>query len=184
MKKLSFKSPGNRKSKIEPKLEKINSDEKDPEYLQSEQIDSDSNTPANRQFRKASLNTDTDQSITLYEARFSSSHATSHPENANTFRHYNEDGSMIRPIIEEDEDEYLHSSVTNSSQREILRNAGSYSSNRQQSKPNQIMKLTGEDSFENEEIAIDTDRMNQQEEMDEDDYRTEETQGPEDNNNT
>ena len=48
MKKLSFKSPINRKSKIEPKLQKINSDEKDPEYLASEQIDSDSNTPANR----------------------------------------------------------------------------------------------------------------------------------------
>lgn len=48
MKKLSFKSPQGRKSKIEPKLEKINSDEKDAEYLPSEQVDSDNVTPANR----------------------------------------------------------------------------------------------------------------------------------------
>lgn len=41
------------------------------------------------------------------------------------------------------------------------------------------MKLSGEDSFENDEIAINTDRLNQQEEFDDDDYRTEETQGPE-----
>ncbi len=36
MKKLSFKSPPNRKSKIEPRIEKINSDDKDHEYLPSE----------------------------------------------------------------------------------------------------------------------------------------------------
>lgn len=36
MKKNTFKSPRNRKSKIEPRLSKINQAEKDDEYLESE----------------------------------------------------------------------------------------------------------------------------------------------------
>jgi hypothetical protein len=47
MKKISFKSPPNRTSKIEPRLDKIHADEKDPDFLTSENPDSESVTPVN-----------------------------------------------------------------------------------------------------------------------------------------
>ncbi len=80
MKKLSFRSPKNRKSKIDTKIEKLNTNEREIEYLESEQPDSEQVSPKNPQRKHqvkynsqqpSFLKDETDQSLTVYDARLS-----------------------------------------------------------------------------------------------------------------
>eukprot|EP00347_Sterkiella_histriomuscorum_P007569 403348413 len=178
MKKASMKTSPQRISKIEPRIEKISSDDREEQiYLESEQADSNNITPINRQqqqlqnhIKHPSMQTDTDKSLTMYDAFLSVSGVlSSNPDFGNTYRNFDDDTTnLMRPIIEEDEEENLLSSQTNGSQQNInFKQTMSYNSNRQQNKPVMFDKHHGEESFEEQSINND--------EEEEDDYRTEET---------
>ncbi|CDW72193.1 UNKNOWN [Stylonychia lemnae] len=161
-----------RQSRID-KIQKLPVELSDNDNIQ-ENIESEGNTPLNIKKPKKQLSYnqfDSDQSLTMYDVRFSSSANGNPNENIVSNRiNGQDDESQMKPIIEEDEEDNLLSSLNNGSDQNIMIKGSSQRSARQQNKPKKFTRHHGEDS-------IDDDQYNQDVEInDEDDYKTEETQ--------